>query len=168
MEKVLLFLDVEDSGILKYEYLTEDAISVAATLAQKMIARGMEVGLCTNITAEPNPACPSPHQDFTCLHPSGSRKQLTDIERLLAIHRSDAKVLPLPAMLDSFATEYADQTEDAVMIFISKNTGANQTAIEAFTGREQAIWVVPCPRNEACGIHTADNIRLIGREVYDF
>ena len=168
MEKVLLFLDVEDSGILKYEYLTEDAISVAATLAQKMVARGMEVGLCTNITAEPDSACPSPHQDFTCLHPSGGRKQLTDIERLLAIHRSDAKVLPLPAMLDSFATEYADQTEDAIMIFISKNTSANQAAIEAFTGREQAVWVVPCPRNETCGIHTADNIRLISREVNDF
>ncbi len=159
MEKVMLFLDVEDSGILKYEYLTEDAISVAATLAQKMIARGMEVGLCTNIAEV---------STFTCLRPASGRKQLTDIERLLAGHNSDAKVLPLPAMLNGFTKEYADQAADAIMIFISRNGISNQTAIETFVGSEQAVWVIPCPRNETCDIHTADNIRLIHREVNDF
>ena len=44
----------------------------------------------------------------------------------------------------------------------------NQTAIEAFTGREQAVWVVPCPSNELCCLQTIDNIRLINREVNDF
>ncbi len=177
MEKVLLFLDVEDSGILKYEYLTEDAISVTATLAQKMIARGMEVGLCTNITAAPDLTAkspsghtlPSPHgQEFTCLPPAGGRKQLTDIEQLLAVHRADAKVLPLPAMLDGFANQYADLAEDAVIILISKNAVSNQAAIESFIDKEQAVWVVPCPRNEPCTLHTADNIRLISRQVNDF
>ena len=161
MEKVLLFLDVEDSGILKYEYLIEDAVSVTATLAQKMIARGMEVGLCTNIAADSDSA-------YTCLPPASGKKQLTDIERLLATHQSDAGVLPLPSMLDSFADRAADQMEDAVMIFISKNAVQNQTAIEAFTGREQAVWVVPCPSNELCCLQTIDNIRLINREVNDF
>lgn len=169
MEKVLIFLDVEDSGILKYEYLTEDAVSVAATLAQKMITRGMEVGLCTNVTAGPPMSSDSASAPaHACLPPAGGRKQLTDIERLLAGHKSDAKVLPFPALLDSFANQALDQTEDAVMIFISKNAAQNQTAIEKFAGREQAVWVVPCPRNETCSIHTADNIRLICREVNDF
>lgn len=172
MEKVLLFLDVEDSGILKYEYLTEDAVSVAATLAQKMIAKGMEVGLYTNVTAVPHSAAdhasPEPHgtaQDVcTYLAPKSGRKQLSDIERLLAEHKTDTKTVPLPDILDNFT----GSTEDSVLIFISKNALQNQQAIETFVGREQqAVWIVPHPVTEACDIHPADNIHLIRRGVYD-
>ncbi len=117
--------------------------------------------MCTNIAADSDSA-------YTCLPPASGKKQLTDIERLLATHQSDAGVLPLPSMLDSFAGQAVNQMEDALMIFISKNAAQNQAAIEAFTGREQAVWVVPCPRNEPCCLQTADNIRLINREVNDF
>lgn len=48
MEKVMLYLDVEDKGILKYEDVIEESISVAASLAGRMLCRGMEVGICVN------------------------------------------------------------------------------------------------------------------------
>lgn len=154
MEKIMLFLDVEDSGILKYNYLTEYAISVAASLSRKIIGRGMEVGLFTNIS-------PDSH---TCLTPSNSKKQLSDIERLLAGHKTDSDVAPFSSILDSFT----GQPEDYILIFISKNTLQNQPAIESFVSQAQpAVWIVPHPAAETCDIHPADHIHLIKRGVYD-
>lgn len=183
MEKVMIFLDVEDSGILKYEYLTEDSISVAASLAQKMIAKGMEVGLCTNIVSDQNSSKSIPastdkklstdmainrnlytQDTFTYLPPVSGRKQLSDIERLLAGHRTDAKTAPLPDILGGFT----GQTEDAILIFISKNAVQNQPAIETFVDKDkQAVWIVPYPVTESCDVHSEGNIHLIKRGIYD-
>lgn len=183
MEKVMIFLDVEDSGILKYEYLTEDSISVAASLAQKMIAKGMEVGLCTNIVSDQNSSKSIPastdkklstdmainrnlytQDTFTYLPPVSGRKQLSDIERLLAGHRTDAKTAPLPDILGGFT----GQTEDAILIFISKNAVQSQPAIETFVDKDkQAVWIVPYPVTESCDVHSEGNIHLIKRGIYD-
>lgn len=183
MEKVMIFLDVEDSGILKYEYLTEDSISVAASLAQKMIAKGMEVGLCTNIVSDQNSSKSIPastdkklstdmainrnlytQDTFTYLPPVSGRKQLSDIERLLAGHRTDAKTAPLPDILGGFT----GQTEDAILIFISKNAVQSQPAIETFIDKDkQAVWIVPYPVTESCDVHSEGNIHLIKRGIYD-
>ena len=183
MEKVMIFLDVEDSGILKYEYLTEDSISVAASLAQKMIAKGMEVGLCTNIVSDQNSPKSMPastdkklstdmainrnlytQDTFTYLPPVSGRKQLSDIERLLAGHRTDAKTAPFPDILGGFT----GQTEDALLIFISKNAVQNQPAIETFVDKDkQAVWIVSYPVTESCDVHSEGSIHLIKRGIYD-
>ena len=183
MEKVMIFLDVEDSGILKYEYLTEDSISVAASLAQKMIAKGMEVGLCTNIVSDQNSPKSMPastdkklstdmainrnlytQDTFTYLAPLSGRKQLSDIEQLLAGHRTDAKTAPLPDILGGFT----GQTEDALLIFISKNAVQNQPAIETFVDKDkQAVWIVSYPVTESCDVHSEGSIHLIKRGIYD-
>lgn len=172
MEKVMIFLDVEDSGILKYEYLTEYAISVAASLSRKMIARGMEVGLYTNIISNSpinvndtaSPTIKGNMPPHTYLAPASGKKQLSDIERLLARHKANSNIAPFPSILDSFT----GQTEDSVLIFISPNTLNNQPAIETFVGREQqAVWIVPHPVTKACDMHPAGNIHLIKRGVYD-
>lgn len=183
MEKVMIFLDVEDSGILKYEYLTEDSISVAASLAQKMIAKGMEVGLCTNIVSDQNSPKSMPastdkklstdmainrnlytQDTFTYLPPVSGRKQLSDIERLLAGHRTDAKTAPFPDILGGFT----GQTEDALLIFISKNAVQNQPAIETFVDKDkQAVWIVSYPVTESCDVHSESSIHLIKRGIYD-
>lgn len=167
MEKVMIFLDVEDSGILKYEYLTEDSISVAASLAQKMIAKGMEVGLCTNIVSAADMSASRnlyAQDTFTYLAPASGRKQLSDMERLLAGHKADTKTLPLSNILDSLT----NPEEDCVLIFISKNALQNKQAIETFVGRkQQAVWVIPHPATETCDIHQAGNLCLVRRKVYD-
>lgn len=171
MEKVMIYLDVEDSGILKYEYLIEDSVSVAASLAQKMIARGMEVGLYTNsipdaLPDESNVRTTKNRSEIsgTYLAPTSGKKQLSDIERLLAEHKADDNTVPFPSILNNSAS----QIEDAVLIFISKNAMQNQSAIETFVGREQqAVWVVPHPVTETCDIHPSNNIQLIRRGIYD-
>lgn len=193
-EKVMIYLDVEDSGILKYEYLTEESVSVAASLAQKLTGRGMEVGICANICVDIDTKTNSkmgktadsagnrPLQ-LMYLEPASGKKQLSDIEQMLARHQADGKTVPLSTVLDMSATirkpsaglafANADARKisfeppmDAVTILISKNTAQNQSAIEKFIGREkQAIWVIPYTRNEHCDVQTPDNIRLVKREV---
>lgn len=153
-EKVMLFLDVEDSGILKYEYLTEYAISVTASLSRRLIARGTEVGLYTNIGSD----------SHTYLAPSNSKKQLSDIERLLAGHKTSSGTVPFSSVLDGFTC----QTEDFTLIFISKNALQNRTAIETFVNTTQTVvWIVPHPATETCDMFLSNHIHLIKRGVYD-
>lgn len=47
-QKVMLYLDVEDGGILKQEELVEESIALAASLIRKCMRQGMEAGLLTN------------------------------------------------------------------------------------------------------------------------
>ena len=180
-EKVMIYLDVEDSTILKYEYLVEESISVASSLAQKLIARGMEVGICVNANTHTDmDSAMSGDVEFakntrtTLIDPAGGRKQLNNIERTLAKCKSDENVVPLASVLTtqrdirqpSMRQPALALSEDTVIIFISKNAEQNQSVIENFVGKDkQAIWVVPYTRNDTCDIKTSDNIHLIRREV---
>ena len=157
-EKALIYLDMEDRGILKYEHLTEATVSIAASLARHLIRRGMEVGVYTNSRTDADEAAPPDHAA-----PAGGPGQLACIERLLAKCTGGERTLPFDAAL----SVCHDVPEDAVLIFISKNTASGGSAIERFTGRSrQALWVVPYTAgDEACRIDTPDNIRLIRREV---
>lgn len=164
-EKVMIYLDMEDSGILKYEYLVEESVSIASSLAQKLIARGMEVGICVNAVND---------LQTILLPPAGGKKQLNHIERTLAKCKSDEKVIPFEKFLPTQPAAYQsslrqnsfESSEDLVMIFISKNTDRNQSVIENYVGKiQQAIWVVPFTKNDSCSVKTSDNIRLIRREV---
>ena len=159
-EKVMIYLDLEDSTILKYEDLVEESVSIASSLAQKLIARGMEVGICVNANSND-------------LAPAGGRKQLNKIERMLAKCRSE-NAIPFAALLSAQSDIYRqllqqsslEPSEDTVMIFISKNAERNQRAIEHFVGnRQQAIWVLPYTKNDIYSIKCPDNIHLIKREV---
>ncbi len=182
-EKVMLYLDMEDSGILKQEHLVEDSVSVAASLAQRMLARGMEVGICINTDSSSRegtigshaPASPDGNiSPVTYIKPAGGRRQQETLERLLARCRSCERPALFPPLPDGangenptgHAPSSPDWPEDAVPILISKNAAQKLPSIEAFLGKGQdAILVVPYTKNDACDVRTPDNIRLIRREV---
>lgn len=160
-EKVMIYLDMEDRSILKYEHLTEDSVSVAASLAQRLIGRGMEVGLCINAASGVNSSMEDNKQTtFTYIEPAAGKKQLNDIEQALSHCKSDDSVIPFTTLLASLIPE------DAVMIFISKNVSQNQSAIEQFADKTQlAVWVAPYTRGDSCDVKTSANIHVIRREV---
>lgn len=174
-EKVMIYLDLEDSAILKYEYLVEESISIASTLAQKLIARGMEVGICANISVQTNPLNPHKSDPQTILfEPAGGKKQLNHIEQALAKHRIGGDVISFSSVLaaqDSLLQQSMKQSsyntlEDTVPVFISKNASQYQSVIEHFAaGRQRVIWVLPYTKNDTCNVRTSDNIHLIRREV---
>ena len=184
-EKVMLFLDLEDSGILKEDHLIEDSVSTAASLAQRMLVRGMEVGICVNTdcAASDDKNAAGSHTAsvtdgnmprITYIAPSGGRRQLESIERLLARCKSCDRPLPFPSLpnetdgrsKNGHMPSSSDWPEDAVLILISKNAAQRPAVMEAFAGGErEAILVVPCTKNNACDIKTPANIHLIRREV---
>ena len=183
-EKVMIYLDMEDRGILKYEHLTEESVSVAASLTQKLIGRGMEVGLCINTATAVTSGAISPAEQhtqisFTYIAPSTGKKHLTDIERTLSCCKSEGHVLPFTTLLAPQINEgtHSIQTadtepafpappEDAIVIFISKNALQNKAAIEQFAGgSQQAVWVIPYTRGEICNITKSNNIHICKRYV---
>lgn len=173
-KQVMIYLDVEDSGILKYEYLIEESISIAASLARKLIGSGMEVGICVNIDkdnllTQPDKTIEDIHgkyQETTpilSIKPACSNKQLTYIEQTLSKYKSQMDIVPFTKLYTDSPTV---SFEDAAMIVISKNTALNQTAIENLIGhKRQAVWVVPYTIGDNCNVRTTNNIRVIKRAV---
>lgn len=154
MEKVMVYVDIEDKGILKYEYLVEESISVAASLCSRLLRQGMEVGIRVNVSEEGQEKQPQGY-----IKPAGGRKQIAEIERLLARRKTDEAAVVFSSVL-------AEAEEDAILIVISKNAAENQEAIEKFCGKDgQGIWVVPFPRGEECTAKDSDNVCIIRREV---
>lgn len=176
-EKVMIYLDLEDSGILKQEYLIEESVSVAASLARRLIGRGMEVGLCLNVETRalsgiireklPVPATDE-NRPFLWIEPAGGRKQLTCIEQILADCKPEQVAVPFAELLvrpkDGFTQ--ASSSKDAFTVLISKNVVQNQAAAVQFGAKQnQAVWVIPCPKNEKPDLEAPDNICLLKREV---
>lgn len=124
MERVMLYLDVEDTGIMKQEKLLEECISVAATLSQKLMGKGMEVGLVVN--------CRDEQGNILCLMPDNGRTQISRIEQLLAN-------LTGQEALVSFGEILGIQPEEVMAVYISKNS---RTAAEALA-QSAGLWVLP-------------------------
>lgn len=153
MRSIMIYLDIEDSGIIKYENLIEESISVAASLAQKMIHKGMEVGLSINTYVTEN-------EEGICLKPESGKGQLSKIERLLAERRRDEKTVEFQKVLTQLPKE-------SFAILISKNISEkNHHNIEEFIGKEQTgIWILPICINDKCNKKSTSNLRVIKREV---
>lgn len=167
-QKVMLYLDVEDGGILKQEELVEESIALAASLIRKCMRQGMEAGLLTNAqyrsetkadigimeeNRQENVFC-----EAACIN---SKTYLTQIERALALYRKEDGWKPYEDCL------IQTKAEDAVMIFISKNaTLERQKMMENFLGKERyGIWLCPVYRGEQQHIDTAANLKFMTREV---
>ena len=149
-EKVMIYLDIEDSGILKQDKLVEDSISVAATLVRKLISQGIEVGLHMNARYEDG--------SFLGLMPDSGRMQTDRVEKALALYRSEQGYI-------SFEKCLVEQPKDAVWVLISKNISIEQ--VKEFAGTEQfTIWIQPAYSNEMpIKPDTTSNIQWIAREV---
>lgn len=149
-EKVMIYLDIEDSGILKQDELVEDSISVAATLVRKLIAQGIEVGLHMNARYEDG--------DFLRLEPESGRTQIDRVEKALALYRTEQGYVPFERCLEQ-------PPKDAVSVLISKNISTQQA--ESFAGSDQyVIWIQPVYSNEVpARPELSSNIQWIAREV---
>lgn len=158
-QKAMLFLDVEDTGILKYEDLVEESISIAATLSRRLLRQGIEVGFCFN----GNTAAAGQENGFA---PTNEKGMLIRMERMLAEYLLADGAHSYEADLDKYTS-----TEDTLLIFITKNLSpALFDTIKRRTGENQAVIVYPVYRGEApqedtsC-IKSGKNIQVLVREV---
>ena len=158
-QKVMIYLDVEDSGILKQEELVEESIAVVASLIRKFLRQGIEAGLYSNARYKAqNNAAVAVQNRFPC---NNGKVLLSEIEQSLALY---CKEDGWSAYEDCFDKTGA---QDAVLIFISKKWSQDrQKAIEEFLGKEQyGIWLCPIYRGDKTQVNTTKNLRFITREV---
>ena len=158
-QKAMLFLDVEDTGILKYEDLVEESISIAATLVRRLLRQGIEVGFCFN----GNTAAAGQENGFT---PTNEKGMLIRMERMLAEYLLADGAHSYEADLDKYAS-----SEDTLLIFITKNLSpALFDTIKRRTGENQAVIVYPvyrgeAPQEETYYMKSRKNIQVLVREV---
>lgn len=157
-QKAMLFLDVEDSGILKYQDLVEESISIAASLARRLLRRGIEVGFCFN-----GSTAIGQESGFA---PTNKKEMLIRMERMLAEYQSVNGARPYGAELDKYSAP-----ADTLLIFVTKNLNPPLfDAIKRRAGESQTILVCPVYRGEALQgefshIKSSKNIRILVREV---
>ncbi len=149
-EKVMIYLDIEDSGILKQDELVEDSISVAATLVRKLTAQGIETGLCMNARYEDG--------GFLQLESTSGRMQTDRVEKALTLYRTEQGYVSFEKCLEALP-------KDAVLVLVSKNISAEQ--VKACVGTEPfTIWIQPVYANEVpAKPDVTNNIQWIAREV---
>ena len=150
-EKVMIYLDVGEEYAMRQEELTEESISVAASLLSVLEAKGLEVGLSVNVCAQTEKA-PGDHADSQSVsavsagqedtpvifQPGRGREFVSRIERFLTQDFSEMKTLP-------FSSFQPPADDDRICVFISKHQDEDSVKeLNRLTGgRRSGIWVIP-------------------------
>jgi uncharacterized protein (DUF58 family) len=159
-QKAMIFLDVEDGGILKQEDLVEEGISIAATILRKLGRRSTEVGFAYNCEKD-NPLI---------LEPTNKKGRLSAVEKSLAEYdkRKNENADRLENVIVD-VLDKADLSDDTLLIFVSKNF--DQRAFEVINEKAKgymSLVVVPAFRGEttqAEKIMSNENIKIYIKEV---
>jgi uncharacterized protein (DUF58 family) len=159
-QKAMIFLDVEDGGILKQEDLVEESISIAATIIRKLSRQSTEVGFIYN----------GENDNKALLLPTNKKGQLAGVEKSLAEY--DKKNNENPDNLEGiigYAFDKAVLSDDTLLIFVTKNLDEKiYEAIKAKAKDYQSLVIVPSYRGEtiaAQDLKSADNIKIFIKEV---
>lgn len=145
-QKVMIYLDVEDLGIYRQDYLIEESISVAACLSQRLIGQGVEVGICVNLL------------ETVRMEPEAHRERLSQIEQMLCRIGADRKTTAYQDIL-------RELPGDAFPIFITRDGKRNQAKIEHFLQDAYGLWVYPQDAKYRTAVSTGSNLHCVVREV---
>ncbi len=161
-QKAMIFLDVEDTGILKYEDLVEESIALAATVMRRLIRQNIEVGFVFN------------GRGSDVFFPENNRKNRIAFERMLAEYdredgAEDFGQLARRLFSDTFVKKPV--SEDTLLLFITKNLREPlMECIRECAGEHQTLVIVPVPRGERSALREAarsdrDNVFVLVKEV---
>ena len=154
-QDVAVFLDVEDSFILRHRELTEEGISVAATLMRALRRTGREGRLYINT------------EGGRCFRVKNDEKSLREMEEYLTRDFDEEKVFSFDKLLeDRIPTENAD-----LLVLISANAGRErETTVPELSPeiKSRCLFVVPyLPSSSGEGKpeERIYGIRAVGRQV---
>ena len=162
-QKAMIFLDVEDAGIIKREELLEESIAMAASLVRKLLRQNIEVGFAYN-------------GDGQIMMPTNRKSALTGLERMLAEYDPEKGNQDFGEMVrELFSGLFSKNplAQDTLLIFIAKNL--NQQLMDCISdcaGAYQTLVVVPVYRSERTAqeehinaIKRKNNVQLLIKEV---
>ncbi len=162
-QKAMIFLDVEDRGIVKREELIEESIAMTATLVRKLLRQNIEVGFAYNGEGQ-------------IIMPTNRKSALTGLERMLAEYDPEMGNQDFEQMLkELFAGVFSKKpfSSDTLLIFITKNLNQQlMDCIRDCVGEYQTLVVLPVYRSERTlqnedinSIKRKDNVQLLVKEV---
>ncbi|MDE5697158.1 MAG: DUF58 domain-containing protein, partial [Lachnospiraceae bacterium] len=161
-QKAMIFLDVEDTGILKYEDLVEESIALAATMMRRLLRQNIEVGFVFN------------GKGSEVFLPANNRGNRIVLERLLAEYdkedgAEDFGQLVRTLFSDTFAKN--PLPEDTLLVFVTKNLNEPLSeCIGACVREHQTLVIVPVCRGEKNAFRegipkSRNNIHVLAKEV---
>jgi uncharacterized protein (DUF58 family) len=160
-QKAMIFLDVEDSGIMKFEDLVEESISIAATVIRKLSRQSTDVGFVYNGEKDKK----------TVIVPTNKKGELAKVEKSLAEY--DKVDNEHPEKFENIITSVFDEislSDDTLLVFITKNF--NDGILEAIKKKAkdyQSLVVVPIFRGDkeidGVKLKSTDNIKVFIKEV---
>ena len=161
--KAMLFLDVEDTGIIKREELVEESIAMAATLVRKLLRQNIEVGFAYNGGGQ-------------IMMPTNRKSALTGLERMLAEYDPETGNQEFEQLISELFTGAFSKkplSQDTLLIFLTKNLNQQlMDCIGTCTGAYQTLVVVPVYRSERAvrddrinAIKNKDNVQVLIKEV---
>lgn len=148
MVRLMILLDVEDSGIWKHQDLVEDGIRVAATMAQKYIAAGRDVGIAVNT------------KERRVIMPAKGNQVRQETERMLTADFEKEETVPVEEL-------FREVPDDVMPVIITKNAGPETPGrISACFGKgRRVLLIVPHDRREVPEISRLDAVQVILREA---
>ena len=161
-QKAMIFLDVEDRGILRYEDLVEESIALAATLMRRLLRQHIEVGFVYNGDSR---------QVFL---PENNKRNLIIFERMLAEYDKEQDTESFARLLQRlFADDFAKKplSPDTLCLFSTKNLNEPLfEQIRASAGEHQTLIVAPVYRGEkaawsSAAVKSRENIQILVKEV---
>ena len=161
-QKAMIFLDVEDRGILRYESLVEESIALAATLMRRLLRQHIEVGFVYNGDSR---------QVFL---PENNKRNLIIFERMLAEYDKEQDTESFARLLQRlFADDFAKKplSPDTLCLFITKNLNEPLfEQIRASAGEHQTLIVAPVYRGEkaawsSAAVKSRENIQILVKEM---
>ncbi|MFG6369583.1 MAG: DUF58 domain-containing protein [Lachnospiraceae bacterium] len=138
-QKVMIFLDVEDTGILKYEELVEESIALAASVIRKLLRQNTEVGFAYN------------GKNGEIFAPSNKKANCIVFERLLAEFDKEETESFERLIKKCFEQTFSKKplAEDVLLLFITKNLdSALYNCISQYIVERQVLFTVPVYRGE--------------------
>ena len=151
-QEVAVFLDIEDSFILRRQELTEESISVAATLMRLMLQRGREA--CLYVNTEGGRSFRVKNRDT----------DLKNMEEYLTQDFDTKPQIPFIKML----SDRLPHVKADLLVLISANAGREREPMELDLPqevKERCLWVVPYPAGKEKPEPFIRGIRTRGRQV---
>lgn len=157
-----LILDVEDSGILKYDALVEESIRITASLAARMIRGKMELQILSNAVYQEHDGAET-REETLALYMKAGGGRLQELNRRLACVDTARTSETISEVI---AGEAKNPGCGHSYIVISKNqTELMQDALRMLAEAGSVLWVVPAHPDMELTASGSRGIRVMRWEV---
>lgn len=130
-QKVMIFLDVSDTGILKQEDLVEENIAIAATLARKLLRQSIETGFAWNSA-----------DGGEWILPTNKKSVLIGLERELADYDAAKGTILFSELVTGKKEMWEKLTDDTLLVVITKNLNEALWNILKEKSKDYAVLVI--------------------------